>query len=104
MVRIAGRNSDHWWYQAGTLILTIVSAVGLFTAAGMPNLASASVAQWVVFAVCVYGLGRIFEIIFDVVVAIVDAKRRLASPFGPPSPGERRSANSPAQKSRIPSG
>jgi hypothetical protein len=69
--------------RAGTLILTIVSAAGLFTAAGMPNFASASVAQWVVFAVCVYGLGRIFEIIFDVVVAIVDAKRRSGRSTGP---------------------
>jgi hypothetical protein len=65
-----------WWHRLGTLILTIVSAVALFTAAGMPNPASASIAQWVIFTVCVYGLGQIYEIIFDVVAAIVDIKRR----------------------------
>ena len=54
MTRMAGRNGDHWWYRAGTLLLTIFSAVGLFRAAGMTNLASASIAQWVIFVACVY--------------------------------------------------
>jgi hypothetical protein len=65
-----------WWHKLGTLILTIVSAVGLFKAAGIPNPASASIAQWVVCTVCVYGLGQIYEVIFDAIAAI--ARRRGA--------------------------
>jgi hypothetical protein len=65
-----------WWHRLGTLTLTIVSAVGLFKAAGFLDLRAAPLASWVIFFVCVYGLGQIYDVIFDIVVAIVDAKRR----------------------------
>jgi len=65
-----------WWYRIGTLILPIVSVVWLFKAAGMLPSTSGPVAAWVILGVCTYGLGQIWEIIFDVIAAIVDAKRR----------------------------
>jgi hypothetical protein len=65
-----------WWHRLGTMTLTVVSAVGLFKAAGFLDLSGAPLASWVIFFVCVYGLGQIYEIIFDIVAAIVDAKRR----------------------------
>jgi ABC-type transport system involved in cytochrome bd biosynthesis fused ATPase/permease subunit len=65
-----------WWRRLGTLILTIVSVVWLLKAAGMLLSTSAPVAAWVISAVCAYGLGQIYEVIFDIVVAIADAKSR----------------------------
>jgi hypothetical protein len=65
-----------WWHRLGTLIFTVVTAVVLFKATGVPNLASAPVSQWVICAVCGYGLGQIYDVLFDVVAAIVDAKSR----------------------------
>lgn len=78
MARIAGRHSEAWWYRLGTLILTIVSIVGLFKAARIQPLTgpSASLASWVIFCVCAYGFQQIYEVLFDLIAAIVDGKRR----------------------------
>jgi len=65
-----------WWHRIGTLTLTIVSVVGLFKAGGFPGLRSASIADWVIFAVCTYGVGQIYDILFDIIAVILDAKSR----------------------------
>jgi hypothetical protein len=69
---------DKWWYRLGTLTLTVGSAVELFKAAGIRPLTgpSASVASWVIFLVCTYGLAQIFEIIFAFVVSMVERSRQ----------------------------
>jgi hypothetical protein len=65
-----------WWHRLGTLTLPVVSVYWLFKAAGMLHSISAPLAFWVILGVCTYGLGQIFEIIFDIIAAIVDAKTR----------------------------
>jgi hypothetical protein len=67
-----------WWYRLAMPTLMGASAVGLFKAAGIRPLSgpSASIASWVIFCVCVYGLQQMYQVIFDVVANIVDAKRR----------------------------
>jgi hypothetical protein len=63
-----------WWIKVSMPALGILSAVGLFRIAGI--LPFASIAAWVIFLVCAFGLERIYGVLFDVVAAIVDAKRR----------------------------
>jgi hypothetical protein len=67
-------NVEDWRHGLSTLFLTGVSAALLFKAAGMRPLTgpSASVASWVIFCVCAYGLQKIFEFLFD----FLFAKRR----------------------------
>jgi hypothetical protein len=72
---------DKWWYRLGTLTLTVGSAVVLFKAAGIQPLTgpAASVASWVIFLVCTFGLAQIFEIIFASVVSLVERRRQAAA-------------------------
>jgi hypothetical protein len=63
-----------WWVKVGVPALAILSAVGLFRIAGI--LPFASVAAWVVFLICAFGLERMFAILVDLVAVIVNAKSR----------------------------
>jgi hypothetical protein len=57
---------------------TIASAVGLIKAAGIRPLTrpSTSIATWVSFCVCAYGLQQLYEILFDLIATIEAGKRR----------------------------
>lgn len=69
-----------WWHRLGAFTLTIVSAVYLFKAAGIKPLTgpSASIASWVIFCVCAYGLQNIYDVLFDFVTAFVKRRPRAA--------------------------
>jgi hypothetical protein len=71
-------NVEDWRHGLSTLFLTGVSAVLLFKAAGMQPLTgpSASVASWVIFCVCAYGLQKIYEALFDIVAGMVKRNTR----------------------------
>jgi hypothetical protein len=63
-----------WWIKVGVPALAILSTLGLFKTAGI--LPFASIAAWVIFLVCAFGLERMYGILVDIVAAIVDAKSR----------------------------
>jgi uncharacterized membrane protein SirB2 len=65
------------WIKIGVPALSILSAVGLFRMAGI--LPFASIAAWVIFLICAFGLERMYGILVDIVAAIVDAKSRQAA-------------------------
>ena len=71
---------DTWWYRLGTLTLIVGSSVELCKVAGIRPLAgpSASVASWVIFLVCTYGLAQMYEFIFAFVASIVERRRQAA--------------------------
>jgi hypothetical protein len=68
------KSERKWWYRVGTPALGILSAFGLFKAAGI--LPFASIAAWMIFLICAYGLERLSGFLFDVIATIVDAKSR----------------------------
>ena len=74
-----------WWLTLGMLLVTTSSGVYLFQAASWRPLTSGSIPRWVIFIICLYGLGQIFEITFDGIIAGVGAKLGRLVNRGPKS-------------------